>query len=203
MYDVHVLNFDGHGGSAIPSELFSMEMFRNSILNYMEENSISAAHFFGYSMGGYVALSLAAEFPERVKSVLTLATKFDWNEITASAEMKKLEPDIISDKVPEFAEILRQRHAPENWKVVVMKTRDFIASLGIKPLQERDFKKIKCKVRIVVGDRDKMVSVIESLKVYSHLSSGSLMVLPETSHPFELVDANKIINELNEFIKVE
>ncbi len=197
--DVHVLDFDGHGGISIPSETFSLEMFRNAVLKYMDDNAISSAHLFGYSMGGYVAISLASDFSGRVLSIMTLATKFDWNESTAASERRMLDPAIMVQKVPHLAETLKQRHAPENWENVVNKTSEFIDDLGRHPLTENDFRKVKCKIRIMVGDRDKMVSVTESHNVYKMFPSGSFVVLPETPHPFEAVDEKRLTYEILSF----
>jgi len=198
-YDVHVLNFEGHGGLGIPSDSFSLEMFRNSILKYMEANNIYSAHIFGYSMGGYVAVSMATEYPDRVLSIMTLATKFDWTESTAEAEKRMLDPSTIFLKVPQLAEALKLRHAPENWENVVHKTSEFISSLGKHPLGENDFHKVICKVQIMVGDRDKMVSVPESLNICKMFSSGSFVVLHDTPHPFESVNESKLIHEFRNF----
>ncbi len=196
---MHVLNFEGHGGLAIPAGAFSLEMFRHSVLNYMNENNIDSANIFGYSMGGYVAISLAGEYSERVTGIMTLATKFDWNKITAESERKMLDPTTLLNKVPKFAETLKQRHAPQNWENVVLKTGEFISSLGTYPLLEDDFRKVKCKVRIMVGDHDKMVSVTESQDTYRRFNSGSLVVLPDTSHPFEAVDEKRLMYEIQSF----
>ncbi len=198
-YNVHVLDFDGHGGFPIPDDSFSLKMFRSNVLKYMDENEIISANIFGYSMGGYVALSLAAECPERIESIMTLATKFDWTVSTASAELKMLDSSNIKLKVPQLAETLKQRHSPENWENVVRKTGEFIIFLSKSPLSENDFRKVKCKIRIMVGDRDKMVSVHESFNVYKMIASGSFSVLPNTPHPFEAVDENRLIYELKSF----
>src|SRR5262245_33488646 len=77
---VHYFNFPGHGGSRFPNENFSIPHFANDVLNEMEKNNIPAANIFGYSMGGYVAMWLAKYYAEKVEKVITLATKFYWDE---------------------------------------------------------------------------------------------------------------------------
>ena len=87
---VHTLNFSGHGGQPIPKKGFSIELFANDVLNYLDEKKIPSINIFGYSMGGYVALHLAVHHPERIKSIFTLATKFEWSEESTAREVKML-----------------------------------------------------------------------------------------------------------------
>src|SRR5262245_23477139 len=89
-FEIHALDFPGHGGNEIPSEPFSIPLFTESVLGYMDVKEIRDAFIFGYSMGGYVALSLAINYPERVRKVFTLATKFEWTEEIAMRETAQL-----------------------------------------------------------------------------------------------------------------
>ena len=65
-FDVHTLNFSGHGGEPMPSS-FSIEQFAGDVLLFLKQNNISKTNIFGYSMGGYVALYLAKHHPDRLK----------------------------------------------------------------------------------------------------------------------------------------
>src|SRR5690349_7993403 len=76
--EVHFLNFSGHGGAAFQSE-FGIEQFAKDTLKYLDDNRLKEVDIFGYSMGGYVALWLAKQYPERVGKIITLGTKFDWS----------------------------------------------------------------------------------------------------------------------------
>ena len=89
-YDVHTLNFSGHGGSAFASEPFSIPLFANDVLNYMQEHGIAKASIFGYSMGGYVGMYLAKHRPEKINKLITLATKYHWDEVIAAKEVQML-----------------------------------------------------------------------------------------------------------------
>ena len=128
-FNIHTLNFSGHGGTLMP-ELFSIETFANDVINYLKENNIERANIFGYSMGGYVALYMAKHHPEKVSKIFTLATKFLWTPEIAQREIKMLEPEKIEEKIPAFAEVLSKRHAPNDWKMVLQKTSSMMIALG-------------------------------------------------------------------------
>src|SRR6218665_691823 len=138
-FTVHTLSFSGHGGEAMP-DAFSMQLFANDVLNYLEKNNIPKISIFGYSMGGYVALYLAKHHPEKVEKIFTLATKFLWTPEIAAKEIKMLDAEKIAEKIPAFAQILEKRHTPNNWKVVLQKTAAMMMEMGASnPLQLSDF----------------------------------------------------------------
>src|SRR5687767_6066719 len=81
-YEIHTLNFSGHGGTPLP-EQFSIELFARDVVDYLDAKKLENINIFGYSMGGYVGLYLARYFPMRIGKVFTFATKFDWTPASA------------------------------------------------------------------------------------------------------------------------
>jgi pimeloyl-ACP methyl ester carboxylesterase len=63
-FEVHTLNFRGHGGRNFGAEDFSIDCFTEDVLNYLEEQNLDEIAILGYSMGGYVALNLAKKTPK-------------------------------------------------------------------------------------------------------------------------------------------
>ena len=106
--------------------IFSIPHFANDVLRFMNENKIEVPSIFGYSMGGYVGSYIAKHFPQRVEKLITLATKFNWDEKIAAREIKFLDVETIEQKIPVFAEDLQRRHAPQDWKLVIEKTRQML-----------------------------------------------------------------------------
>ncbi|HTE48101.1 MAG TPA: alpha/beta fold hydrolase, partial [Gemmatimonadaceae bacterium] len=90
-HDVHVIELDGHGDTPPADEKYSIDRFANGIRHFMTGRGIERAAFFGYSMGGYVALQFAAESPELVTSVVTLGTKLAWTPEGAARETSRLD----------------------------------------------------------------------------------------------------------------
>lgn len=200
-YNVHTVNFSGHGGVAMPKAPFSIKLFAEDVLKEMDENGITTASFFGYSMGGYVAMYLAKYYPERVHKIITLATKFHWDEETAQREVKMLDAEKIAQKLPDFAAALEKRHAPNDWKQVLNNTKEMLISLGAdNPLKEADYTTITQPALVLLGDRDKMVSLDETVAVYKVLPNAQLGILPATPHPIEQVDKELLSYHISRFI---
>ncbi|MEZ4954623.1 MAG: alpha/beta fold hydrolase [Saprospiraceae bacterium] len=200
-YQVYTFNFSGHGDQ--PSiEPFSNDLFSENIYQFLSENKIEKCHLFGYSMGGYVALYFANKYPDKIGKIITLATKFNWTLETAAKEIKMLNPNIIEEKVPKFAAVLKARHVANDWKMVLNKTADMMLGLGNgNALKENDLKSIKNEVLIAVGDVDKMVAVDESSWAVENLPNGKLMVLNGVEHPIEKVDRQELSKMILNFIQ--
>lgn len=200
-YNIHLLNFSGHGATKIPEEDFSITMFENDVLNYISENNLKQPAVFGYSMGGYVALSLASKYADLFSKVITLATKFNWTIESSEKESKLLNPDKISEKLPAFASALEKRHGSPDWKKVLHKTSLMMIALGASPvLSSEVLARITCPVMLMVGDKDAMVSIEETFKVFKSVGNSCLFVVPDTQHPLEKLDVNKISDNVIRFI---
>lgn len=200
-YNVHALSFSGHGGNANPESGFSIASFSVDVLNYLNNNNIEQADVFGYSMGGYVAMYLAKQHPQRVHKLVTLATKFHWDEPTAQKETGMLDADKIEAKVPAFAAALAKRHAPNDWKDLMSRTKDMLVAMGQdNPLKLEDYKTIEHPSLIMIGDKDKMITLEETLAVYKTLPNAQMAMLPNTQHPIEGVDALHLAYMIQRFV---
>lgn len=197
-FKVHTLNFAGHGGASMP-ESFTIDRFADDVLTFMDENKIASAHIFGYSMGGYVALKLAKSHPQRVGKIFTLGTKLEWSPEVAQRETRMLDAAKIEEKVPAFATQLANRHAPNDWKEVLRKTAEMMIALGNSPLNSAFYESIANDVRLAVGDRDTMTSLDETASAFRQIPNASLIVLPQTPHPIEKVDIERVKDELRLF----
>ncbi len=199
-YKVHFLNFSGHGGSDFTGS-FSIAKFADEVLEYLQKNKLEKVAVFGYSMGGYVALYLASKHPGRIESIFTLATKMEWTPDISAKESRMLNVDALKEKVPAFAEILKQRHAPNTLEEVFQKTADMLFEMGQNPsLTPEILKQINCPVCIAIGEKDQMVSMEESIQASLLLTNSTLLTLPETPHPIEKVDIPKLASEIKAFI---
>lgn len=200
-YIIHTLNFSGHGGKPFPLSDFSIGVFADDVIAYLEKNNISKTNIFGYSMGGYVALYLARHLPVLVNRIITLATKFHWDPAIAAKEAGMLNADLIEEKIPAFAEQLQQRHYPNDWKIVLQKTKQLLLQLGQKnELRLEDYKAIATSGLLLLGDMDKMVSKEETQEVGDALPNGRFQLLENVQHPIEKTDIKILSSVIHQFL---
>lgn len=200
-FELYYLNFEGHGEASPTENFFRIEFFVENVLGYLDEHGIYKTNIFGYSMGGYVGLTLAKDHPERVKKVATLGTILQWDKEIAERECKYLYPDKIKEKVPHFAKQLQERHI-SGWERVVDRTRGLLEYLGVHPeIKPDDWKKIMPPLRFHIGDRDTTADLNKTTEIYRKIDKSELMVLPKTGHP--IIEANKelLATSLQHFFK--
>ncbi len=201
-YQVHTPVFAGHTRPAPGDSEISMAAYVEQVVQYCAERGLEEVRIFGYSMGGYVGLTYAAQYPERGAAVMTLATKLSWSPEIAAKEAKMLDPVLIKEKVPGFAEQLGAMHGADNWEQLCRDLAGLISDLGDRPvLQENDFKAIKAKTQLMVGDKDNMVSIEETLGAVRQIEGANFAVLPDTAHPFEKINKALLLQLMSDFFK--
>jgi pimeloyl-ACP methyl ester carboxylesterase len=197
---VFTLNLSGHGGAPFSSHGFGIEQFAEEVMTFLNTHDIPFVDTFGYSMGGYVALYAGMQWPSRFRKIATLGTKFDWTPTTAAAEIQKLNPEKIIEKVPSFADYLRQMHAPHDWKLLVRETARMMHDLGIRPtLDENNLGTIQQTVMILSGEKDTMSPLSVAESVAAQIPFASFKLLSNTPHALEKVDHAKLAILLQEF----
>ncbi|MFA0962481.1 alpha/beta fold hydrolase [Roseivirga sp. BDSF3-8] len=200
-FEIHSLNFSGHGGRSVQPEPFTIHSFGRDVLVYLDEHKLEKPNTFGFSMGGYVALWLARFHPTRIGRIMTLGTKFNWTPQAAVKEKAMLDPDTILEKVPKFATMLKERHAPSNWRTVLHKTAEMMEGLGNgECLKDKDFEAIDHLTRICVGSEDTMVTTIESQHVAGLIPGGTFFLFNNFTHPIERADTGLLSEEITEFM---
>lgn len=198
--DVHALDFEGHGERPTAGRPFRLQHFVANAAEWLEEHATAPVDVFGYSMGGYVALLLAAAHPERIRSVFTLGTRLHWSPAVAADAIRQLDPVRIAAKVPAYATLLAERHTAAGWEAVLRGTAHALAALGAAPLLTPEvLVRIVCPVRLALGDRDITVPLGELRETLAALPHGSAEVFPDTPHPLERAPFDRLARSLAEF----
>lgn len=191
---VYTINFSGHSGRPFSENGFGIEVFANDVLTFLNQENIDSVDLFGYSMGGYVALWMVHQHPQRVNLIVTLGTKFDWSPESAEKEIKKLDPEKILAKIPALARILEHRHSPNDWIKLITRTSEMMHDLGQTPLLTKEiFSALPHSIHILLGDQDDMADRVYSETVAGWLSHGAFHLLENTPHPIEKVKLEMLI----------
>ncbi|GAB3573594.1 alpha/beta fold hydrolase [Hymenobacter daeguensis] len=193
--------FAGHGGREVNAETVTLPHMAEEVRAFLVKHETGPAHVFGYSMGGYAALLAASREPARFASITTLGTKLDWSPESAAAETRFLDPEKMLAKVPAFAEVLRQRHAPADWAAVVRAVAGLMTAAGAAPpLAAADFAALQVPVQVLMGDGDLTPERGNASQLLSaQLPRGRYAVLPNTPHPIERVDIEDLASRIRDF----
>ena len=199
---VYSINLYGHNGEPVDQD-FSIEGFGQQVLDWMNEMNLETINIAGYSLGGYIALYLALSYPEKIEKIVTLGTKLYWDKSIAEKEADKLDAEDIQERFPEYAKQLISKHTAENWKNVLAKTADLFLHIGqFNPMGFEKFCNISCPVLLILGDRDKSVSFVETTTVYKEIPQGQLAVLPNTRHTITDTDQELLAYHITSFVNL-
>lgn len=194
------IDLSGHGGREIPSKGIRFAQFLTDIDVAFAEQDWSCADLFGYSMGGYAALLYAAKHPGRVRSVVTVGTKYLWTEEGLQKELRMLDPDKMLAKVPAFANALAAVHGEDRWRDVVNAIAKSMSELAATPLLTAEVvARIQCPVLLCVGDGDTTAVPLDTQDFAAGLKNAEVLVLPNTRHPFEEVDLDAFVPMIERF----
>src|ERR1044072_7120029 len=87
-------------GRSVPTQsVYTIEQMALDIVAMMDHLQLPAAHFIGHSMGGRIALSLAQNFPGKVKSLIMAASGSGPGERPGWGCISGLPPRLVFDMV--------------------------------------------------------------------------------------------------------
>jgi pimeloyl-ACP methyl ester carboxylesterase len=203
-FEIHTLDLEGHGTSPLRNRPLRMAHYAENVAAFLDREKISTAGVFGHSLGGHGGLFLARFHTDRINGVFTLGTKFNWTPQIAEKENKLLIPEKIMEKVPQFGQLLKERHVAAGWEALLEKQREMQLHVARNnPLPDGDIQRISQPVRIGIGDRDQMVTLEESIRIYRLLERGELQVFPDTQHPLEKAPVQKLAEAIIDFFSIK
>ena len=182
-----LIDLRGHGMSDNRALRLELPEILADVIGLLEMLRSPKWHVAGYDLGGYLGLLLAQAKPNRVATLLTVATKFYWTDESVEWVQQQLQPDNIAQKAPKYATQLVEEHGATRWRPLVRQAHDLVAILAENSLQEANLQTIRCPVLICVGDRDELVRLPEAHRLSRLLPNSGLLTLPNTRHPFSSI----------------
>lgn len=198
-FECETFDFTGHGKNSA-GNAFRMGDLSEQLKTLILQKQLDHPFVFGYSMGGYAALVLELRQPGSLGALLTLGTKFRWNEEESIKESKMLNPEKIKEKVPAFAARLAALHGDLQWEQMLKETAEMMLDLGRNPLlDDGSLGQLHIPVCIGRGEQDHMVSQEESEMAAQALPRGVYREFSGMEHPIEKVDVARLSNEIRSF----
>lgn len=188
---VIVIEQQGHGHTGDIDRPLSYKQMAEDTAMLLQKLNIKNADIFGYSMGGNIALELAAQHPELVNKLIVTSSAYkrDGWDPAMLASISSITPEIFTGSgLPE--EYVKVAPNPKNWPVLVEKLKKLDMDFAGQTAEE--IKLIKAPTLIIVGDSDS-VQLGHAVELFALLGGGvngdmvglpvnQLAVLPNTSH---------------------
>ncbi|MCB1042472.1 MAG: alpha/beta hydrolase [Acidobacteria bacterium] len=215
-YRCVAFDFRGQGQSEVTMTGFDMDTLYEDCVAFIETLGIGACHVVGLSMGGFVAMRLAARRPDLVKSLILLETSCEVEPKVVSYRMlnfiarwfgfgpviNRVMPimfgkTFMSDPEREaLRKELAQRIMNNHRVGITRAVRGVIDRLGI----ESELALIKAPTLIMVGDED-VGTVPQKAQHIHHLVQGSqLEIIKRAGHTSTLEEPEQVNQHLTTFL---
>ncbi len=203
----------GTGKSSRPNYPYTMDMFLDDIKDLLDYLNIEEKiHLCGTSMGGMIAQNFVLKYPEKVKTVILIATtsKFD---ATPIIESQKLMEDYTLEqkfeiRIPaEYGRAFRKRLKNDKELYETLKKRwiedqatlqDFINQGAAASTHDtRDsLHKITQPTLIIVGDKDRIIPGLHHSEfLHERIPNSRLEIIKGAGHGLP-TDSADILNDL-------
>jgi 3-oxoadipate enol-lactonase len=208
-----VLRYDhrGHGGSPVPPGPYSLADLGGDLLTLLDILKLDRVRLGGLSLGGMVAMWVAAHAPERVESLALLCTSAQlgpatmWQDRITNVRLGGV--PAIADAVlarwftPEFA----ARHAGVvAWTRRMLVTTPDQGYIGCCAAIETmnllpDLSAITAPTLVVAGERDPSTPPEHLEKIAAGITGSRLEIVPDAAHLANVERPEAVSRLLSEF----
>ena len=188
----------GHGESDTGNDPFSIDLFVDDLIRFMNALKIQKASLCGLSLGGYIALKAIEDYPERFEALVLSDTTCKTDSPKAKAIRLKSIENIIKNGVYKYADrSLENLFAPESLstkpqeilsvKEMIMNTSELSLCSTLLALSAREetssgLSEINVPVLILVGENDGITPPAAARFMQKKIKNSSLEVIEGAGH---------------------
>jgi pimeloyl-ACP methyl ester carboxylesterase len=151
-------------------------MVADDMAMFLDKLEIKQAHIIGYSCGAYVGCYMAAKYPQKVKSLVTIGGAAYPRPEGATDFLPE---NLLKNNSIDFIEDIKSRHQEAHrgdWQTYL---RNTVADWQQSPsLTDAEWKNIKCPAFFINGENDpfgtceELLEKVPSAKIYKVLGGG-------------------------------
>jgi pimeloyl-ACP methyl ester carboxylesterase len=210
-----LVDLPGFGAAPLPEDAGapSLDGYVRAVLATLDVLAIERAAFVGLSLGGYVALRLAATAPERATGFVLADTRATADSPEAKAGrivnlalvrdkgvgalVEKMIPLLLApESVPNVAPVMRAmgaRQSREGISFALVAMRD-------RPDQTATLAGVRVPALVMAGARDKITPPEEHRAMAAKLARGRYVEVPDAGHLSNLENPDAFNAALGEFL---
>lgn len=191
-FDLIIPDLRGFGESSTVDTPYTMLDFANDIAGLLDFLGVEKVALVGHSMGGYVALAFAREYPDRVSGLALVSSQAAADAPERKAGRYKTARDVAEKGVEVVAEAMTPKLSV-NEKVqefvnLLIKAQSQAGVIGaLKAMAEReDFMPVlpqfSFPVVLIHGDADMLIPIERAKEIKSILPAAQLIKLKKAGH---------------------
>jgi pimeloyl-ACP methyl ester carboxylesterase len=198
-HQVIAVELQGHGHTNDLDRPLTFEQMADDTAALLKQLKIKDADFFGYSMGGTVALGIAIRHPELVRKLAIYGSCAGTAKDTYDPEIYKQFQSLGADFAPPVLKEPYDRMAPDpkRWPILVTKIKEL--ENIFKGYTAAELKAIKAQTLIMMGDRD-AVRPEHAVEMYRLIPNALLAIFPGGDHFLPFSGPDKLLATLAPFL---
>jgi 3-oxoadipate enol-lactonase/4-carboxymuconolactone decarboxylase len=184
------MDLRGHGLTEAPPGPYTMEMLAHDALALLDSLGIREAHVGGVSIGGHIAMRVAAMAPDRVLSLMACDTALDFG---GPANWQERMETVATRGIAAIADasmgrwVVDQSLASSKGLRRMLLATDPVGWLGCAAaLRDADAAsiagRVKCPTTVVVGDRDESTPPAAAQAIHAVIPGSRVVVIAEAAH---------------------
>ena len=206
-YDIYAVDLPGHGKSDTHGEQ-TILAYADQVLAWMHALNLYRVFLVGHSMGGAIAMSIAASAPTRVAGLglVGIGTPLEVptdiledlsNPAMVPSALNKIKSLSFSlDPNPHLMHLFIKRLAETRTSVL---RGDFLACSRFD--LDSIFALIKSPVLAIAGAQDQMVPLRHVQLLTKKIKNAELVVIPDAGHMLMLENPNEVAESLKTFLE--
>ena len=208
-----VITFDhrGQGQSEVTDTGYDMDTLTGDAVALIKALNLAPCHFAGLSMGGFLAMRIAARHPELVKSIILMETSAlpepkenlpKYNLLNTIVKLLGTRPvKNATMKImfgQKFLNDAGRKSLRDYWVSELLKNKRTItrAVVGVTTRKgvEEELANIKCPTLIIVGDQDVATVPDKARFIHSKIPQSKLVIIPGAGHSSS-IEEPELVNE--------
>jgi len=185
----------GHGCTPLGNADASLEQLANDVIQLADSLGHQKFILAGHSLGGYIALALAAAHPERLAGLVTvtsharadspdkLESRFEQVRQAGLEGIKSMSDNLIERLMPEGESAQPDEHMCE---VVSNSSAEGFANVQLAMAKRPDrllmLRSLSCPVLAIAGGKDRILPKEIAFEVAENARQGRAVCLPEVGH---------------------
>ncbi|MDO9276343.1 MAG: alpha/beta fold hydrolase [Lutibacter sp.] len=215
-YRVIAYDIRGHGNTDIGAIDFSIDLFVNDLIGFMDALKIEKTIICGLSMGGYIALNAIENHSDRFTALILSDTNCTADSPEAIEKRMNTIKSIQENGVEKLAnDLMPNLFAPESFKtnseeitavkemIVTTSKQSLYNSLNALANRKETCSKlsgIKVPVLILVGEEDKITPIEAARAMNVKIRDSNLRIIPHSGHLSNMENPYEFNYKLKKFI---
>jgi len=214
-YRCVIYDHRGQGRSQVTEDGYDIDNLTSDAIGLIKELNLGPCHLVGLSMGGFVAMRLAARHRELLKSLILLATsaeiepfKFKYNLLNTIVKLFGVKA-VIGKVMPimfgqTFLNDPNRQDEVNFWKGEILNNQKTITKSvsGViqREMVSKELDNVSVPTLVIAGDEDVATTLEKSRNIKLKIPQAHLAVIKRAGHSSTIEEPRQVIEAIEVFL---